>query len=117
MKRAVERLCGGKVAAKGFFDYYAGALRAAGFGQPLDDDFKHARRNGEIVQRPYRVAKRLAQAFISCLITVIAIDVLKPCGELCKRIGVNAAMPLDTLARTGLQLIKVPSGLRHPDDR
>src|SRR4029079_11824833 len=62
-ERAVERLRRGEIAAEGLLDDTARVCAAPSLGQSVDNGCKHARRNGEIVQRSLSVAERVAQAF------------------------------------------------------
>ena len=46
-----------------------------------------------------RVSQRVAQAFVRRAIAIVAVDVAKPRRELRERIGVDAAVLLQTVAR------------------
>ena len=117
MDRAVQRLRRREIAAERFFDNNPSVFCAFGFGKTFCNPSEHARGDSEIMQRPLRIDERLMQAVVRGLIVVIAVDVLKTRSQFSEGIGVESAVLLDAVASPVLQLIQVPAGLRHSDDR
>ena len=75
VQRPVERLRRCEIAAEGLLDDDPGIVRAPGFRKSLDDARKHARRNGQVVDRPGCAAQGLLQ-FGECRgVGIVAVDV------------------------------------------
>ncbi len=117
MKRAIQFLGRGQIAAEGLFHHHPRILRAADLGQPFRDRGEHVGRNRQIVQRPFDVAQRLTQLRKSGRIAVVAVDVLQQRAELRVCRGVQAAVLGETLLDPRLELVEVPARFRHCDDR
>src|SRR5579864_791803 len=116
MEDVVELPRRGKVAAKRLFDDHTCAFVAARVGQALDNGRKHVWRNGKVIKRPGRTAKRLSQIAECLLRAVISIDILESCRKYRKRVRVKAAMLLKTLASAGPKVVKPFGRPRHSDD-
>src|SRR5207249_5877246 len=115
--RTVQRLRGYKVAAEGFFDNDASSFCAARFGQTFCYGCKHAWRYREIMQWPLSITEHLAESHVRGLIPVISIDVLQTRRKFSESVDLKPAMLLDTFASAIFQLIQIPTGLCHSDDR
>ena len=102
---------------KGFSTIDASVFCAARFGQTFCDGCKHTWRYSQIMQWPLSFTKHVTQALIRGLITVIPIDVLKTRNKFSESVALELAVLLDTVASPILQLIQVPTGLSHSDDR
>ena len=77
MENAIEGLSGRKIAPERLLDNHTCILGAAAFGEAFDDGGKHARRNGEVVQRPFRAMQTFAQAIERRQVAVVAADELQ----------------------------------------
>src|SRR3989442_1529735 len=117
MQGPVQELRRGQIAAERLLHNHARVERGTRFRQPFHNDGKHARWNCQIMQRPFCFAEYLAQSLVSCLVVIVAIDVLKALGQFRESIRIQAAMFLDAIAGTRLQLIQIPARLGHADDR
>ncbi len=81
-ERGIERDRRGEVAPERLLDDHAGAFGAAGAAELSGHDRKHARGDGQIVQRMFGTAECLAQAVEGVVVVVIAVDVLEQRKEL-----------------------------------
>ena len=74
-------------------------------------------RDGEVVRRPLRGAELLADGLERCRIVVVAVHITQQSGELLERSRIDpAAVLLEAVACTRLELVQVPAGLGHADD-
>ena len=106
-----------EIAAEGLLDDHARAVGAARGGELLHDRAEQRGRDGEVVRRPLRGAERLAQRLEGGRVGVVAVDVPQQAAELLERRGVETAVLLEAVARPRLELVELPAGLRHADDR
>src|SRR4029077_19249117 len=74
MERRVQGPGRGQVAAERLLQDDPRALRAPGLAETLDDRREEARRDREVVERPLRVAERLAERGVGLLVLVAAAD-------------------------------------------
>ena len=87
----VELAGRGQVAAERLLDDHPGLVEAAGGGQPLGHGGEHARRDGQVVQRPLGVAEGLAQPLEGPGVGVVAVDVAQQRRQLGERLLVDLA--------------------------
>src|SRR4029077_8188936 len=114
---SIELLRRDQVAPKRFFYNDSSPVGAARFGELFHDQPEYRGRDGEVVRRPLRGAELLADGLERCRVGVITIHVTQQTGELLEGSGVGpAAMLLEAVARTRLQLVEIPAGLGHTDD-
>ena len=74
-------------------------------------------RDGEVVRRPLRGAELLADGLEGRRVVVVAVDVAQQAGQLVERRRIEAAVLLEAVPRARLELVEVPAGLGHADDR
>ncbi len=122
VQRAVELPRRGQVAAERFLHHDAGAVSATGQLQVPCGHREQARRYGQVMQRPLRVAKRLLQRLERGQVVVVAVDVLQPCRELRKDRLIDLAAAILRRLRQAVvgalaQLLHAPARMRHADDR
>src|SRR5262249_37703659 len=98
-----------QIRAERLFDYYSTVLRTARFPERLDHRFEEHRRNGQIVRRPLRGAKGLADRLERGAVVVVSVDVAQQSGEFSEGLLVNAAMLLHTVPRAIPKLIDAPA--------
>ncbi len=113
----VERACRGEIAAKRLFHYHARCGRAVQPGEALDDGREHARRDGEVMQRPLRTAERLADPLEGCLVAVVSVDVAQETTQLGGDLVVRQPVRLQAVAHSIAQALEVPVVSSHADDR
>src|SRR6185295_1499759 len=75
VQRRVERTRGREVAPEGLFQNDARAACRARGAEALDDGWKHARRDRQVVRRLPRIAEGLPKRGVRRRIAVVAIDV------------------------------------------
>ena len=117
MERAVQLLGRGEVAAEGLFHDDSGTLDAARLRQPLGHRGEQAGRDGQVVQRTLGTTERLAQLGERRGIAVIPVDVLQTRAQLRERRRVQPAVLLEAVLGPRHELIEIPMGPRHADDR
>ena len=113
----VELLRRGQVSAERLFDDDAGALGAARLGELFHDQPEQRGWDGEVVRRPLGGAEFLADGLKGCRVVVVAVDVAQQAAELVEGRGIEAAVFLDAVACPRPELVEVPAGLGHADDR
>ena len=105
------------VVAERLLDHQTRVLGAARLRQRLRHGREQAWRHREIVQRPLRLTKLLAQLGEGRGIVVVAVDIAQQRHQPLLRLRVRAAVMLQAVCRACLQLIQVPPGLGDADDR
>ena len=103
--------------AEGLFDDDAGAVGAARLGQLFHDQPEQHGRDGEVVRRPLRGAELLADGLKRRRVVVVAVDVAQQAAQLVERRRIEPAVLLEAVVRPGPELVEVPTGLGHADDR
>ena len=83
----------------------------------LDDQPEQRGRDGEVVRRPLGGAELLADGLEGRRVLVVAVDVAQQAAQLVERRGIEPAVLLEAVARPGPELVEVPAGLGHADDR
>src|SRR5262249_7334421 len=107
--------CG--VAAERFLDDDPRSLHRAGLAQLLDDHSEEGGWNRQVVRGPAGGSKLSANGLECRGVLVVAVHVAKPRVEPGERLRVESAMALDAVFGAGPQLLEIPAGLRHADDR
>src|SRR2546425_8771361 len=113
----VELLRGGDVVAERFLDDDAGAVRAARLAELLHDQLEQHGRDGQVVRRPSGGAQLFADGLERRRVLVVAVDVAQQAAQLAERRGIEAPVLFEAVLGTGLELLELPAGLRHADDR
>ena len=108
--------------AERLLHHHPRVVRAAGLLQPLDHRAEQAGRDRQVVQRPLRLAQRLAQLGEGLRVGVVAVDVLQPCRKLVEHRLVELLAVLlgrlpHAVERALAQLLHRPAGQRHADHR
>ena len=80
--------------------------RATGFGQVRDDRRKRRRRNGQVIERPLRAAKRLAKTLERARVVVVTGDELEQRSELVECRLIEAAVGDEAGARPFDQVVE-----------
>jgi hypothetical protein len=113
----VELPRGSDVVAERLLDDDASAVRAARLAELLHDQLEERRRDGEVVRRPAGRAELFADSLERRLVRVVAVDVAQQTAQLAERRGIEASVLLEAVLGTGVELLELPAGLRHADDR
>jgi hypothetical protein len=71
-----------QIAPKGLLDDDPGALDGHCLAEAGNDRGKHARRNRQVVERPLRIAQRLAERIVRLDLRVIAVNVTQQGSQL-----------------------------------
>src|SRR5262245_11494757 len=117
MHGRVQPLRRGQVLTERLLDHDAAAGRAPRRAELIADGLEGAGRDGQVVRRVTRIPQLLSQALEGPRIAVIAVDVAQRADHAGERIGIEAAVPLDAVAGTRLQLVARPAGLGDADHR
>ena len=99
------------------FHHHPRIVRAAALGQVFSHSRKQTRRNRQVVQRILRLPQLRTQLRKSMDVVVVAIYIAQQAHQLLKGLGMNAAMLLNAVLGASLQLVQIPAGLGHADDR
>ena len=102
---------------KGFSMMTRASVGAARLGQLFHDQPEQHGRDGEVVRRPLRRAELLAEGLKRGRVVVVAVHIAQQAAQLVERRGVESAVVLEAVARPGPELVEVPAGLGHADDR
>ena len=103
--------------AERLLDDDAGAVGAARLAELLDDQPEQHGRDGEVVRGPLGGAELLAEGLERRRVLVVAVDVAQQAAQLVERRGIEPAVLLEAVLGAGLELVEVPAGLGHADDR
>src|SRR5581483_6018881 len=106
-----------EVATEGLLDNNPRAAGAIGFAQLFYDGAEQHRRDGEIKRRLARAPQLPAQGLKRRRVFVVAVDVTQQPGQLVESRGLDAAVLLDAVARPRAELIDLPAGFGHANDR
>src|SRR5579862_5251901 len=117
MQRSVQALGGGEVTAKRLFNDDARAVMGVRLGEAFGYGREQLRRDGQVIQRPTRGAKRGSQLPERLGIVIVAVDKLQVRRQRGKGARIDAAMLLQTLVRPRAERIEVRRRLRDADDR
>src|SRR5258705_9255887 len=114
----VEFLRRGTVVTERFFNDDASAFGAVRLGQLFDNQAEQPRWDGEVMRRPLRGAELLANRLKGCRVVIVTVDVTQQARKLVQRRGIGTtSMFVETFARSRAELVDVPTGLGHADDR
>ncbi len=113
----LSRLGRGQVAAERLLDNDAAPVGTAGVTELLDHQPKQGRRDGQVVGRPVGVPEFPAEGRERRRIGVVPVHVPQAPVQLVERRRVAAAVFLHARPRPGSELVEVPAGLGHADNR
>jgi hypothetical protein len=114
----IQGFRGSEIPPKWFFDHDTAPLCTACAAQSFNDDGKHRRRDGEIMQRMLHAPEGLAKAYEGVCLLVITIDVLQLLHKLGKDCLVDSAAELsEALPHSIPELCNGSAPLCHSDDR
>ncbi len=114
---AIERQCRNEVVSERFFDDDAGGVGAVGLGELLHNQAEEHGRDGEVVGRPLSGTELLADGLKGSRILVIPVHVMEQAAQLVESGGIESAVLFKTVLGAGPELVELPAGLGHADDR